>query len=156
MVKPLDGAGELLGEGDAALGRVGREHVALGGFLERRGDAGALASGRVFGRVCGVEVGEALGELERGLEAVGEARLDTFANDDAVDDDFDVVLVFLVERGGAFDVVEDAVDADPGEARLLPFGELLAVLALAAADDRREQIVAASLRAIASPGRPSG
>ena len=63
-------------------------------------------------RIGGVEIGEAFGELERGLEAVGEARLDAFADDDAVDDDLDVVLVLLVERGGVLDRVELAVDAD--------------------------------------------
>ena len=59
-----------------------------------------------WGRICGVEVGEAFGELQRGLEAVGEARLDALAHDDAVDHDLDVVLVLLVERGGLLDLVE--------------------------------------------------
>ncbi len=54
------------------------------------------------------------------------------------------MLVFLVERGGVLDGVELAVDADAGEARLLPFGEFLAILALAAANDRREQVVTAA------------
>ena len=145
MVKPRDRAGELLGEDDAAGGRVSGEDLALGGLLQRGGDAGALGAGRVLRRIGGVEIGEAFGELERGLEAVGEARLDAFADDDAVDHDLDVVLVFLVERGGVLDRVELAVDADAGEARLLPLGELLAILALAAADDGGEQIVAAAL-----------
>ena len=55
------------------------------------------------------------------------------------------MLVFLVERRRVLDRVEFAVDADAGEAGLLPFGELLAVLALAAADDGREQVMAAAL-----------
>ncbi len=63
-------------------------------------------------RIRGVEIGEPFGKLERGLEAVGEARLDAFAHDDAVDDDLDVVLVLLVERRGFLDRVELAVDAD--------------------------------------------
>src|SRR5690349_4991672 len=41
--------------------------------------------------------------------------------------------------------MELAVDADTLEARLLPLGELLAVLALAAADDGSEEIVPAAL-----------
>src|SRR6185369_9398413 len=61
--------------------------------------------------------------------------------DDAIDHHLDVMLVFLVERGRVLDRVEFAVDADPGEARLLPFGELFAILALAAADDGGEQIM---------------
>ena len=138
-----DGAGELLGEEDAAGRGVVELHA-------------RLLFGCVGGRIGGVEIGEALGELQRGLEAVGEARLDAFADDDAVDDDLDVVLVLLVERGCVLDLVEFAVDADAGEARLLPFGELLAILALAAADDRREQEVAAAVGQLTSRGRPSG
>ena len=76
--------------------------------------------------------------------------------DDAIDDDFDVVLVLLVERRCVLDRVEDAVDADAGEARLLPLGKLLAVFALAAANDGREQIVAAAFGKLPSCGRPSG
>ena len=53
-------------------------------------------------------------------------------------------LYLLVERGGFLDVVEFAVDADAGEAGLLPLGELLAILALAAADDGGEEVVAAA------------
>src|SRR5207253_9682081 len=104
----------------------------------RRGDAGALGARRILNRAGGVEESEALGELQRSLEAIGEARLDAFADDDAVDHHLDVVLVLLVERRGFFDGVEDAVDADSREPGLLPFGELAAVLALAAADDRGE------------------
>ena len=105
----------------------------------------APAAPRFGGRVGRVEIGQPVGELQRGLEAVGEARFDAFADDDAVDHQLDVVLVLLVERGRVLDVVELAVDADAGEARLLPFGELLAVLALAAADDGAEQVVARAL-----------
>ncbi len=137
-----DGAGELLGKDDAAGGAVVELHARLLFALRRR--------------IGGVEIGEAFGELQRGLEAVGEARLDAFADDDAVDDDLDVVLVLLVERGRVLDLVELAVDADAGEARLLPLGELLAVLALAAANDRREQEVAAAVGQATSRGRPSG
>ena len=54
-------------------------------------------------------------------------------------------LYFLSSAGASSIVVELAVDADAGEARLLPLGELLAVLALAAADDRREQVMAAAV-----------
>src|SRR3546814_18559736 len=56
------------------------------------------------------------------------------------------MLVFLVERGGLFNRVELAIDADAGEAGLLPLRQLLAVLALAAAYDRREKVEARALR----------
>ena len=147
-----------LGDGEAA--RPGRR-------TSRRRRCGRAAPKSSFMPDCarvgaprrgsaGSRIGEALGELERLLEAVGEARLDAFADDDAVDHHLDVVLVLLVERGRVLDRVELAVDADAGEARLLPFGELLAVLALAAADDRGEQVMAAAFGQRPSPGRPSG
>ena len=94
--------------------------------------------------VCRIEIGEPVGEFQRLLEAIGQPRLNPFADDDAVDDDFDVMLVLLVERGGFLDRVKLAVDADAGEARLLPLSELLAILALAAADDGGEEVVAAA------------
>ena len=154
-----DGAGEFLGEDDAAgRGVVELERpCARRPFSSARGDSGrARLPRRVVGRVGRVEIGEAFGELERRLEAVGEARLDAFADDDAVDHHLDVVLVFLVERGGVLDRVELAVDADAGEAGLLPLGELLAILALAAADDRARAGNGGCLRAGPSRGRPSG
>ena len=61
------------------------------------------------------------------------------------------MLVFLVESGGVLDRVKFAVDADAGEARLLPFGEFLAIFALAAANHRREQEMA---RAVGQLHRP--
>ena len=48
----------------------------------------------------------AVGQLQRRLEAVGEARADVLAHDDAVDHHVDVVLVFLVELGRLVDLVE--------------------------------------------------
>ena len=141
-----DRAGEFLGEGDAAKRCVVLQNAPLRGFLERFGDAGALAAARVLGRVGGVEISEAVGELQCGLKTVGEPRFDPLPDDDAVDDHLDVVLVFLVERRRFLDRVEDAVDADALEARLLPIGELLPVLALAAADDGGEEIVPRAFR----------
>ncbi len=79
------------------------------------------------------------------LEALGQPRGDLAADDEAVDHDFDVVLVLLVERGGVLDQVRLAVDADALEAGLLPLGELLAILALAAADDGGEEEQAGAL-----------
>src|SRR3546814_3251051 len=57
-----------------------------------------------------------------------------------------VMLVLLVESGGLFKRVELAIDADAGEAGLLPLRQLLAILALAAAYDRREEVEARALR----------
>ena len=62
------------------------------------------------------------------------------AHHDAVDHDLDVVLQLLVEGRDGVDLVELAVDLDALEAALLQVLQLLAVLALAAADDRRQQV----------------
>ena len=59
---------------------------------------------------------------------------------DAVDHHVDVVGEFLVERRHFGDLVELAVDFDALVALLHELGEFLAVFALAAAHDRREQI----------------
>jgi hypothetical protein len=140
MVKPETGQANFSEKSDAAGGRSRRWRASARRFRGRARRGARCRRGPR--RVGGVEIGQALGELERGLEAVGEARLDAFADDDAVDHHLDVVLVFLVERRRVLDRVELAVDADAGEAGLLPLGELLAILALAAAHDRGEQIMA--------------
>ncbi len=56
------------------------------------------------------------------------------------------MLVFLVERGRFLNIVEFAVDAHAGEARLLPFGQFLAIFTLAPAHYRRQQVKPRSLR----------
>ena len=53
-------------------------------------------------------------------------------------------LNFLSSAGASSIGVELAVDLQPLEARPLPLGDLLAVLALAAADDGGQQVAAAS------------
>ena len=65
---------------------------------------------------------------------------DVGAHHEAVDHHVDVVGELLVERGRLGDLVELAVDLDALEALLHELGELLAVLALAAAHHRRQQI----------------
>ena len=44
---------------------------------------------------------QAVGEIERGLEAFGEARSHVWPHDDAVDHHLDVVLELLVESGAS-------------------------------------------------------
>ena len=91
-------------------------------------------------RVGVFDHGEAFGELQRGLKAFGEALADVGAHHDAVDHHVDVVREFLVERRRLGELIEGAVDLDALKALLEVFGELLLVLALAAAHDRRQQI----------------
>ena len=102
-----------------------------------------LAGGRgAFGRrgVGEFRHRQPVGELERLLERIRQPRGDVGPHHDAVDHDVDVVGEFLVERRRFGDLVERAVDFDALVALLHELGELLAVLALAAAHDRREEI----------------
>ena len=93
-----------------------------------------LAAARVFGDE------QAVGELERGFDGVGEAVAQPLAHHQPVDDDLDVVLAPLVESGDLVDRMERAVDLQPLEAALHQLGDLLAILALAAAHDGRQQM----------------
>ena len=111
--KTRNGAGELF-----------REHRALG-----------LALGW-----CGLDHGNAVGQAKGCGKTVGKPLLDPGLHDDAVDDDVDIVPELLVERRRLVQVVELAVHLDPLKALLAQVGELLAVLALAVADHRREQV----------------
>ena len=77
-------------------------------------------------------------KFQRLLETIRKPRAQILLHDDAVHDDVDVVLELLVELGRVADVVDRAVDLDALIALLLPLGDFLAVLALAAAHDRRQ------------------
>ncbi len=127
-----DRAGELLREQDALGAAL---VVDLCGFLL----VFLVARGRRR-RVGVFDHGQALGELQRGLEAFREALGEVGAHHDAVDHDIDVVREFLVERWRLGELMEGAVDLDALKALLEVLGELLLVLALAAAHDRRQQI----------------
>ena len=107
---------------------------------EARGEHGAFAAIGVLG------IDDAVGHAERGFEAVGQARGDAVADDQAVHDGLDLVLDLAVERRDLADFVEVAVHLDAGEAAALQFGEFLAVFALAVAHDRGEQQQARALR----------
>ena len=91
------------------------------------------------GRICQIDKGQPIGELQSRFKTLGEALLNAVFDDDAVNHNFDVMLIFLVERGRFFNGVHFAVNADAGVARALPLGEFLAIFALAALNDWREQ-----------------
>ena len=75
-------------------------------------------------------------ERDGGLDRVREPLAQLVLHHQAVDDDRDVVLVLLVEDDLLVEPAQLAVDLDPPEALGAQLLELLAVLALAAADDR--------------------
>ena len=104
-----------------------------------RGEGGKPAVARVLGDEQPVR------EFERGFDGIGEAVAQPLAHHQPIDDDLDVVLAILVERGDIVDGVKRAVDLQPLEAALHQLGDLLAILALAPADHRRQQMQPRSL-----------
>src|SRR6516165_7463874 len=105
-----------------------------------RGEDRLLAGIGVFGDR------DAIGELEGGLERIREAVAELAIDDDAVDDDFDVVLQVLIEPADLVELKHLAVDLDALKAAPLQLGQFLAVFALAAAHDRRQQVEPGALR----------
>ena len=138
---------------EAVAGRAGavrvveREQARLD-LVDREAGHRAGELGREQQLLAGIRVvdhHEAVGMAKRGLDALGEALLEAplcrrMGQHQAVDHQLDVVLQLLVELGDLVELVQPAVDLDPLEALALELGQLLAVLALAAAHDRRQQI----------------
>ena len=97
-----------------------------------------------------LDLGDAVGEAERGLQRIGEPPLETLAEHQPIDDDFDLVLFVsrqpLVALQELVDLHRLAVDAG---AHVALAGEILeqrVVLALAAANDGGEHLEASALR----------
>ena len=89
--------------------------------------------------VAGVRDEDAVSLAERGFDRVGEAGTLALLEDDAIDDDVDVVLRLLVEPREALAQVDDApVDAHADVAALLRLLHEVEVLALARPRARRE------------------
>ena len=122
-----------------------------GELLREDQPLGIGVAAAVGGRARGLAVGEfdhrqAVGELEALLQRVRQPRADIAFDHKAIDHDVDVVGELLVERLDVADLVEGAVDLDPLVALLQQLGELLAVLALAAAHQRRQHVDARAFR----------
>ena len=95
---------EPVAGGAGAVGRVERE-VAGRQLLERLAVGGprqVLAeddASRGLARPCGhdLDLGDAVGEAERGLDRLGETALDAVAEHETIDDDLDGVLLVALE-----------------------------------------------------------
>jgi hypothetical protein len=126
-----------------AVGGVEREDPRL----ELLQEGAVLRAGEALGvelvdAVVGQEgAHEALAGGEGELGRLGQARAVRLVDLHPVDDDLDVVLLVALEVAGRglVDRLDDAVETHAGEALLLEVREQLAVLALAAAHDRRQQ-----------------
>ena len=102
-----------------------------------------------------LDLGDTFGQLQRGLERIGETALDPGAAHEPVDDHFDRVLLVALELQLGGQVDELTVDPGPREALTGQLVEQRVVLALAAAHDRREHLEARAFLAAAAPGRRS-
>ena len=96
-----------------------------------------------------LDLRDALGETQRGLERVGEAPLDARATHEAVDDDLDRVVLVAGEPLGTRrqlgQLDQLAVDPGPREALLRQLAQHALVLALAAPHHRREHLEAGAV-----------
>jgi len=129
-----------------AEGRIEREVPRL--ELGHRGAAGgaaeALGEQPAFGgrAVVPHDLDDAVGQLERGLERVGEASAVLAPDGEPVHHDRHVVILAAVERGGRGDLDERAVHVGAHVALLAHLLEEVAELPLPAPDHRGEHLEA--------------
>ena len=90
--------------------------------------------------VQALDLEQVLPVFERDFERIRQPLLDSLANREPIDHHLDRVALILVERRLLAEFVELAVDLHAHETRALHVGQLLAILALAIADDRREHV----------------
>ncbi len=106
---------------------------------DRAGEGGGEGDRFRVRLVHGRDAHDAAGELERGLDGLGQAQLQIAADAEAVDHDLDVVLLLEVQRWRVVQLVQIAVDARAHETLGIQFAEQVVVLALARRDHRRQQ-----------------
>ena len=141
-------------DAEAVAGRAGAERVVEGEQPgldlvdgEARDRAGEpRGKGRALTIVGVLDEQEAVGQVERRFDGVGQPARQVAAQHDAVHDDIDIVLELLVQRRRLVDQIDLAVHLDALEAALLQVEKFLAVFALAPAHDGREQVEPAALR----------
>ena len=127
-------------EGEDARLELGQADAVLGA-REALGEGQRLA-------VDDVDRHEAVRELERRLDGVGQPVAQVVLHHEPVDDDLDRVLELLVELDLLVELAHLAVDLHAGEALAAQLLEQILVLALAVADDRR---VDGELRPLGQP-----
>ncbi len=132
------GPGRVVERKQARLDFRDREPGHRAGELLRKDQPAGLTF--AFGWLSPLSHRDPFGQAQGGLQAIGIAAFQADARHQPVDDHIDVVFEVLLERGRIFDGIEDAVDLEPLVAGFLPVGDLLAVLALAIANHRRQQI----------------
>ena len=126
------GAQSLAGRAGAVRrveGEGARRHL---GHADAAVDAGELAREQAVAAVERVDDDDAVGQVERRLDRLGQPALDARAHDQPVDHDVDGVVLPAVERQVVVEALELAVDARLGEAAGGDRLQLLLELALAA------------------------
>ena len=111
--------------------------------LDRRERDAAVDAGEALGQPEGLltldrDEHPAFACLQRELDAVGEASLHALLEDDAIDDDIEIVRLATVELDRVSEIDDGAVDASADEAVAPEPFELELQLALARTRDRRE------------------
>src|SRR5260370_6535362 len=104
---------------------------------------GAIGAGELFGKSMFLadddgDGDEAVREFERGGDGLFETRGDARLDEQAVDHDFDGVVLALVEGRKIVERVKLAVDANADVAVLREFFKFLAIRAFSSAHDGRE------------------
>ena len=138
----LQKAAEAVAGGAGALGAVEGEGVGGDlGIADVVDDAGELlAVEQVFLLVHKIDEHEAFGLAEGGLDAFREPALDAGLHHKPVDHDLDAVLLFFVHRDRFGKLFDRPVDPGAHIARGARGHELFPVLALASANDRRQDL----------------
>ena len=141
---------EIHDRADARAGRarpvraVEREHPRRDlGIRDAALHAGEALAEIDLARVLAVEpfnLEQVVAVLEGNFQRVAQALLDSAADREAVDDHLDGVAEILIERDFFAQFAHRAVDLDPHEAGAPQIAQLLAILALAVAHDRREHV----------------
>ncbi len=139
--------------GARAVGRVEGERARLDLLERERVVVGARALLGVpasrsgcRGASTGSMMTQPVRDAERRLDRVGETATHPVARDEPVDDHVDRVLELLLQRRRLGQRHDLAVDPRPREALGLQLVEEVLVLALAAADHRRQHLVPRALR----------
>ena len=96
-----------------------------------------LTKGENFVRLQAQNMDDTLTQLGCRFQGIRQAHEDTILNDQAVDNDFDGVLLILFHRNVVGQEIDLAVDADAHVAVLDQAGQELLVRPLAPVDDRR-------------------
>ena len=139
-VEVVDGA-EPLALGAGAVRRVEREgarrHL---GHADAAIRAGQPPREQPIAAVERVDDDDVVGQVEGDLDRLGQPPFDAVFQDQAIDDDVDVVVAAAVELDVLVERARLAVDADLGEAARPQRGQFLLELPLAPAHDRRQHV----------------